>query len=167
MADELSPSLKLFFKLGEQIDFVLPELTGKTVRLSDYSGKVTLVFFFTTWCPYCSAEAPYLEKNVWQAYKSKGVQVLAIDVLENAKLVKQLKDRFGWTFPVLMDTDGKVTKKFAPEKEGLSPEVAIINSHFIFDKQSRLRYYEYLNMERFDARAGATIRKLEEILAEK
>ncbi len=158
--------LKLFFKLGEEIDFTLSDLEGKKVSLSDYKGKVVLAFFFTTWCPYCSAEAPYLEKEVWQKYKDKGVQILAIDVLEKKELVKKMRDRFGWTFPVLLDTDGKVTKKFAPEKEGLSPEVAIINSHFILDREHRLRYYEYLNMERFDAHARATAKKLEEVLAE-
>lgn len=159
-------SLKLFFKLGEKIDFTLTDLEGKSVSLSDYKGKVTLVFFFTTWCPYCSAEAPYLEKEVWQKFKDRGVQVLAIDVLENKELVEKMRQRFNWTFPVLLDMDGKVTKKFAPEKEGLSPEVAIINSHFILDRELRMRYYEYLNMERFDARAKATIKKLEEMLAE-
>lgn len=166
MAEEQIISLKLAFKLGEKINFTLSDIEGKKINLSDYKGKVVLVFFFTTWCPYCSAEAPYIEKEIWKKYKDKGVQVLAIDVLENKKLVAQMSKRFKWTFPVLLDTDGKVTKKFAPEKEGLSPEVAIINSHFILDRNLQLRFYEYLNMERFDARARATIKKLEEILAE-
>lgn len=165
MVEEIG-GLKLSFKLGEKIDFTLSDTKGKKISLSDYEGKVILVFFFTTWCPYCSAEAPYIEKEIWQKYKGKGVQVLAIDVMENKKLVEQMSKRFKWTFPVLLDIDGKVTKKFAPEKEGLSPEVAIINSHFILDRNLHLRFYEYLNMERFDARARATIKKLEEILAE-
>lgn len=166
MTDKPAIGLKLFFKLGEKIDFTLFDLEGKKINLSDYKGKVILAFFFTTWCPYCSAEAPYLEKEVFRKFKNRGVQVLAIDVQEDKALVEKMRDRFKWTFPVLLDTKGKVTKKFAPEKEGLSPEVAIINSHFILDKKQRLRYYEYLNMERFDARARATIKKLEEILTE-
>ena len=163
---EEATSLKLSFKLGEKLDFSLSDIEGKNISLSDYRGKVILAFFFTTWCPYCSAEAPYLEKEVWQKFKNKGVQVLAIDVLETKELVEKMRKKFNWPFPVLLDTDGRVTKKFAPEKEGLSPEVAIINSHFILDSELRLRYYEYLNMERFDARARATIKKLEELLAE-
>ncbi|MBI2022812.1 TlpA family protein disulfide reductase [Candidatus Daviesbacteria bacterium] len=166
MTEEQIPTLKLSFKLGEEINFTLPDLKGKKISLSEYKGKVVLVFFFTTWCPYCSAEAPYLEKEVWQKFKDQGIQVLAIDVLESKALAEKMQKRFKWTFPVLLDKDGKVTKKFAPVKEGLSPEVAIINSHFILDKESRLRFYEYLNMERFDARARATIKKLNEILAE-
>lgn len=29
--------------------FALPDLSGKTVRLEDQRGKVTLLFFWTTW----------------------------------------------------------------------------------------------------------------------
>ncbi len=29
--------------------FALPDLDGKTVRLEDQRGKVTLLFFWTTW----------------------------------------------------------------------------------------------------------------------
>lgn len=158
--------LKLPFKLGEKADFSLPDIEGREVRISDYKGKVTLIFFFTTWCPYCSAEAPYLEKEVWQELKDRGVQVVAIDVLENKELAEKMKEKFNWSFPVLLDTEGKVTAKFAPEKEGLTPEVAVINSHFILDKELRIRRYDYLNMERFDAQARDTVRKLEEILEE-
>ncbi len=157
--------LKLPFVPGEKIkDFALLDTEGKEVGISDFEGKVTLVFFFATWCPYCSAEAPYLEKEVYQKLKDRGVQVVAIDVLESKDLALKMKKRYNWSFPVLLDDDGKVTAMFAPEKEGLAPEVAIINSHFILDKEQRIRHYDFLNMERFDARARATVRKLEEIM---
>jgi len=41
-------------------DFALPTLEGKTVRLSDYRGKVVLVNFWTTWCTACVSEIPEL-----------------------------------------------------------------------------------------------------------
>ena len=68
--------------------------------------------------------------------------------------------------PVLLDTDGAVADRFAPHMEGLSPEVAIINAHFIIDKQQRIRSYDYLNMEKFDAHARRVIRMLEQALKE-
>ncbi len=159
--------LKLPFESGAKVkDFSLLDTEGKRVSISDYKGKVTLLFFFTTWCPYCSAEAPYLEKEVWQKLKDRGVQVVAVDVLENKELAKKMKKQFSWSFPVLVDDEGKVTAMFAPEKEGLAPEVMVINSHFILDKGQRIRYYDFFDMVRFDAHARATIRKLEEILEE-
>src|SRR3972149_5313887 len=88
------------FKVGDQVwDFQLPDMEGKDVKVSDYEGKVILLFFFTTWCPYCSAEAPYLEKEVWQKLKDRGVQVLAVDVKESRELADRMIKRVGWSFP--------------------------------------------------------------------
>lgn len=155
------------FKVGDPVwDFELPDMEGRKVKLSNYKGKVILLFFFATWCPYCSAEAPYLEKEVWQKLKDKGVQVITVDVKEGKDLVDKMIKRFGWTMPVLFDTDGMIADKFAPHMEGLSPEVAIINAHFIIDKEQRIRSYDYLNMEKFDAHARRVIRMLEQALKE-
>ena len=48
-------------------DFQLRALDGKTVRLSDFRGKIVLVNFWTTWCTACLSEIPSLialhEKN--------------------------------------------------------------------------------------------------------
>lgn len=163
IAEEIG--LKLPFVPGEKVrDFTLKDTDGNEISISDYKGKVTLLFFFATWCPYCAAEAPFLEEEVYQKLKERGVELVAIDVLEEKELGEKMKKRYHWSFPVLVDDKGKVTEMFAPAKEGLLPEVAIINSHFILDKEQRIRHYDYLNMERFDAHARATIRKLEEIL---
>ena len=40
-------------------DFVLSDVDGVEHRFSDLTGEWTLVYFITTWCPYCVAEAPY------------------------------------------------------------------------------------------------------------
>ncbi len=54
---------------------------------------------------------------------------------EPAELMRKFRDQYGWTFPVLADGTADVALKFALPKEGLPPEVAIINSHFIIDQQ--------------------------------
>jgi len=41
-------------------DFALKDLAGKTVRFSDFKGKVVLLNFWTTWCPGCQVEIPSL-----------------------------------------------------------------------------------------------------------
>ena len=122
------------FDVGDAVpDFELPTTTGDTVRLSQYRGSPVLVFFTTTWCPYCSAEAPYLEREIWQRSRSRGLRVLAIQVKEALSLATSFAEHHGWTFPVLVDEDGAVSEQSAPEKEGLPSEVAIINSHFVLD----------------------------------
>src|SRR5881296_1402330 len=39
-------------------DFRLPDLQGKTQRLSDYRGKVVFLNFWATWCKPCKEEMP-------------------------------------------------------------------------------------------------------------
>src|SRR5262249_7888923 len=43
-------------------DFALPDVTGKTVHLSDSAGTVRLVDFWTTWCSPCREEIPMFKE---------------------------------------------------------------------------------------------------------
>lgn len=161
----LYPSLP--YEVGDLVpDFALPTLDGGEGRLSDYRGKVILLVFTATWCPYCGAEAPFLEQEIWQRFRDRGVQVIVIDVKEPPEVMRPFRDRYGWTFPVWLDQTGELGLTFAPQKEGLPPEVAIINAHFIIDAEGRVRYREYLNMERFDARARTVAAELEKVLVQ-
>lgn len=42
------------------LDFQLPTLAGRKLRLSDLRGKVVLLNFWTTWCTACVSEMPEL-----------------------------------------------------------------------------------------------------------
>ena len=142
------------YATGDQVeDFELPNLDGDAIRLSEVAGMWTLLYFTTTWCPYCSAEAPYLESELLARFADRGLKLVVIDVKEPAAVAKALPERFGWTSPFLVDATGEVSERFAPQKEGLAPEVAIINAHLLLDEQGIVRFAEYLNMERFDIRA--------------
>lgn len=153
------------YDLGDRVeDFVLPALDGGEGRLADYRGKTVLLVFTATWCPYCGVEAPFLEQEIWQRFQGRGVQVIAIDVKEPPEVMQPFRDRYGWTFPVWLDQTGELIPRFAPEKEFLPPEVAIINAHFILDVEGRVRYREYLNMEAFDARARTVAGELDKVL---
>jgi peroxiredoxin len=158
-------TLHVPYDVGYKVEeFSLPLIDGGMGRFSDYRGKVIVLIFMATWCPYCGAEAPFLEQEVWQKYKNRNVQVLVVDVKEPAELVKKFRDQYGWTFPVMVDQTAAVALKFALPKEGLSPEVAIINSHFIIDQRGVVRYRQYLDMEKFDARARTIVAEIEKLL---
>lgn len=45
-------------------DWKLKDMTGRSIRLRDYKGKVVLLNFWATWCSPCLAEIPALVK--WQ-----------------------------------------------------------------------------------------------------
>ena len=94
-------------------DFSLKTLDGKTVRLSELRGKkVVLINFWATWCPPCRLEMPTMQK-IYTEYKGKGFEILAINIERDANeeiqdFIKELR----LTFPVLLDSDMKVTRKY-------------------------------------------------------
>jgi cytochrome c biogenesis protein CcmG, thiol:disulfide interchange protein DsbE len=94
-------------------DFTLNDLDGKPVRLSDLKGKAVFVNFFATWCQDCRTEMPDIEKT-WQAYKDKGVVVLAVDLANQDELgdVNLFVKEFGLTMPVLRDETGSVISQY-------------------------------------------------------
>jgi len=55
----------------------LKDVKGRTVRLSDFRGKVVLLNFWATWCVPCAAEIPQLVR--WQErYGNSGLQIIGI-----------------------------------------------------------------------------------------
>ncbi|MEW7976807.1 MAG: TlpA disulfide reductase family protein [Candidatus Sedimenticola endophacoides] len=54
-------ALVLQSALAKPVDFSLPTLDGKLVKLSDYRGKWVVVNYWAIWCPPCVAEMPELD----------------------------------------------------------------------------------------------------------
>ncbi len=94
-------------------DFSLKTLEGKTVRLSDLRGKkVVLLNFWATWCPPCRLEMPTMQK-IYSDYKQKGLEILAINIEPDAtEEISEFINELRLTFPILLDTDMKVTRKY-------------------------------------------------------
>lgn len=55
----------------------LKSIEGRTVRLSDYRGKVVLINFWATWCPPCRAEMPDLVK-LQREYGKDGLRIIGV-----------------------------------------------------------------------------------------
>jgi peroxiredoxin len=152
------------YGIGDTVeDFVLPDTDGHDIRLSDVAGLWTVLYFTATWCPYCTAEAPFIEDEVVDRFADRDVRLVVIDVKEPPEVARRLPDRFGWSCPFLIDHTGELSTRFAPQKEGLSPEVAIINAHVVLDDELTIRYTEYLNMERFDAHVTSLVSALDRL----
>ena len=82
-----------------------------------------------------------------------------------AAWVKQMK----YTFPVLLDPDGKVSATYAPP--GVQPDLARdqvpIASNLIIDKDGKVRFYSLLDSLHFDAKLLALTARLDQLLAAK
>ena len=85
--------------------FALKDLRGRTVRLSDYKGKVLLINFWATWCPPCLVEMPDLVK-LQNEYESQGLQIVGITCPPMAqKDVESIAQKLKINYPILLDTD--------------------------------------------------------------
>lgn len=61
---------------------------GESYTNASLKGKVVLLQFWTTWCPICRREQSLVD-SIDHEFADKGVVVLAIDVAESKKKVKQ------------------------------------------------------------------------------
>ncbi len=147
--------------------FALYDLDGNLVKSESFSGKFLVIHIATTWCPFCNAEAPYLEQ-LNKEYQDKNVKVLIIDVKEPAELVSaRLQQRFNLTFPVLLDPEGKVAASFAPK--GVLPDLArdeiMLASNILVDPKGKIQFFSLLDSKNFDAKLVHLKTKLHELLA--
>lgn len=156
--------------IGEQApDFTLKDLKGNTVRLSDLEGNFVVMHFAASWCPYCNAEAPNLEA-LYQEHKMQNVKVLIIDCMETPETAKSWAiDRHKFSFPVLLDSDGKVSAKYAPPDilPDLPRHEVPIASNLIVDKQGKIQFYSLLDSKNFDAKLTELNKQLEQLMAKK
>jgi peroxiredoxin len=74
-----------------------------------------------------------------------------------------------FTFPVLLDPDGKVSAAYAPS--GVQPDLARdqvpIASNLIIDRDGKVRFYSLLDSVHFDAKLLALTGRLDQLLAPK
>jgi len=96
---------------GQAPDFELTTVDGETYRLSDLRGQPVMLNFFATWCTYCKAEMPVLEK-AFEAYRDQGLLVLAIDLDESDLAITAFRDEFGLTFPIVVDRGSNVSQLY-------------------------------------------------------
>ena len=94
-------------------DFTVQMLDGSRITLSDLRGKVVLINFWATWCPPCRQEMSHLQKDVIDRFAGKDVVVLPISRGEERKTVENFLDKMGYTFPVGLDGDQSIYKKYA------------------------------------------------------
>lgn len=100
------------FKVTPAPDFQLPDTQRNTVILSSYAGKQpVLLFFWTTWCPYCRKELKMLNEKYAQL-KKDGMEALAINVGERSYRVENFIKSYNLTYKVLLDKDGTTIEAF-------------------------------------------------------
>lgn len=84
--------------------FVLKDLDGHTVRLSDYRGKVVLINFWATWCPPCRAEMPDLVR-LQREHGKAGLQIIGVTYPpEKETRVRRFAKSLKVNYPIILGT---------------------------------------------------------------
>ena len=91
--------------------FELPTLDSRVLRLGDLRGRVVLLYFWATWCPYCSQELPSINQ-VHRAWEAKGVTVLLVDIREDRAKVARAAAERGYVATVVLDLNGAVSDAY-------------------------------------------------------
>jgi len=81
-------------------DFSLPDLSGKTVRLSDWLGSPTLLLFWRPGCGYCQRMLPALQ--AWEADPPSHAPRLLLISSESV----QANQAMGLHSPIVLDPSG-------------------------------------------------------------
>jgi peroxiredoxin len=102
---------------AEAPSFVVADMTGAEVSLSDFRGQVILLNVWATWCAPCRDEMPSMQR-LFDALDGTDFQILAVSV--DARLgetdafgrpggdLAAFADELGLTFPILHDPTGRI-----------------------------------------------------------
>ncbi len=112
----------------DALSFTLKDLSGRTVRMADFAGKVVLLDFWATWCGPCINEIPHLEA-LQKKYSNKGLVVLGMNTESDHIKVKSFADE-RISYLVVMDAE-KLSKEYGVQ--GLPTKIYI-------DAKGKIRY---------------------------
>lgn len=104
-------------------DFSYVDQYGNPQNLSDYKGKVIFLNFWATWCGYCVEEMGDIQE-LYEEYGENSGDVVILGAASPAtdenkytsekseEEVKQFLEKNGYTYPVIMDRDGKMFQQY-------------------------------------------------------
>ena len=107
------------------VDFSLKDLSGQEQNLSSYAGKLVFLNFWATWCGPCRAEIPSMEE-LYLELQNQDFVIVAVNSQEADKQVADFVENVGMSFPVLLDTAGRV---------GAAYSIRAIPTTYIIDPQ--------------------------------
>jgi len=103
---------------------------GRVLTSDALKGKVVLVNFWATWCPYCRKEKPVIDA-FWQDTRGKGFEVVSISVDDSPEKIAAWMQEKGYAFNAA-PTNASVAAAFG--------NVASVPTSFIVDSAGNIRH---------------------------
>jgi peroxiredoxin Q/BCP len=123
-------------------DFTTKDTNGNTVSLSDYAGKTVVLYFYPKDdTPGCTKEACSF-RDSYTDYQGKDVTVFGVSMDDEASH-KAFTDKYSLPFPLLVDSDGALTKAYDVDGGGYAKRVT-----YIIDGDRKIaKVYDRVNTE--------------------
>ena len=105
--------------------FTTTDDEGNTVSLSDFQGKVVVLYFYPKDdTPGCTKQAQSFRDN-YAEYQGKELVVLGVSMDDQASHQK-FKEKYGLPFTLLVDSDGSITKAYDVDGGGYAKRITYI-----------------------------------------
>ncbi len=118
------------FKVSPAPPIRVNDRAGNLRTLSEFKGRVVLVDFWASWCAPCKASFPALD-SLHGEFHDAGLDVVAINVDEDAKSAREFLSGKTPSMTVLFDPKGRSPEAF--KVEGMP-------SSFLIDRDGNIRF---------------------------
>lgn len=109
-------------------DGFFSDLKGKIYRLADFKGKVILLNFWTTWCPICRMQLPYLKK-IYQKYQTNSQFAMLLVGIEKKETLRKFQKRYNYSLPFYSDEKKVLASRYF---------VTAVPTTFIIDREFKI-----------------------------
>ena len=108
----------------------LSDLDGQDRSLAEFKGRVVLVNFWASWCSPCIKEMPSIQRLA-RTMRGKPFAIIGVNVAETELRVTAAVRRPGIEFPVLLDKDSAVFKRWG---------ATVLPTTYVLDENGMVRY---------------------------
>lgn len=110
-SSNLDITLRPFISDMAPLEINLKTATGQSFTRKDFTGKVTLVNFWASWCGPCVEEIPALNR-LREYMKDRPFELISINYAEKPEQIREFLNMVKVDFPVLLDEDGSYSAKW-------------------------------------------------------
>lgn len=105
-------------------DFLIEDLDGRALRLSELANRPVVLRFFVTDCKFCRADTGVFS-DYYRKHQAQGLEVIYITTTVDRDQVRAFAKELQIPFPVAIDYDRKVSKAYNIKVE---PQTVILGS---------------------------------------
>jgi peroxiredoxin Q/BCP len=131
------------FSVGHQApDFSLPSSDGRVVRLSDFRGKVVVLYFYPADdTPTCTSQACSFQEHLGR-FQRAGAVVLGVSP-DSVQSHRRFAENHGLRFPLLSDETKLACKAYGVwRKKTLFGRsyIGVVRTTFVIDETGRIKH---------------------------